>query len=894
MGGYVLFVGYIVGLLLAGLPSAWVVGSFTVFGGLTIDVTAGMGLSLMAGAIAALVGPRFWRMGPRAMVWLMAGLLGVVAGMYLQVRSPVYDHLLRDISSQEQPTFPMDVGVQGTIVDAPQLTRSHGVRFTLHVTAIQSWQDTLHAATPNDNDINEGIANTGIANTGTADQGAVALHRVTQRLYVTVPLLQGTGLKPGDAIALHGQLDRPSSNHIPGAFDFQQYLERQRIFTTLRAEAVAPGERKTSSARSIAVLWRRSTWGMRQRIVRSFVTGLDSPAGPLLSAMVLGRKAVDLPFDIRDEFIQAGLAHILAASGFHVSLLLGVILLVTRRLSPHQQLWIGMGVLMGYASLTGLQPSVCRAVLMGVAVLVASATDRSVRPLGALLGIATVLLLVEPAWIWDLGFQLSFLATVGLVVMVPSLVKRMDALPVSVATAIAVPIAAMIWTLPILLRMMGTILPYSVILGVLLTPVIGLISLAGMVTGAIALVSPILGSALVSLLYWPLHCLITVVEACNRLPGQSLALGSISVGQLVAIYGLYIMMVWTGKGASPTSSTKRSGRGAWEQFGKGRWEGRSLRKLAIIAIVTLVLIPLFHSRYQKVQITVFPTSGLKSHPPFMLIQNRGRVGLINHGTAKDVQYTLLPFLRHQGINRLDWAIATQLDARAKTISDTHTDPKIAFSQWAKLSQTVPIRRIYTVPSPMLEQSQIDPDQRDLTQTLTPSPVKAQMIATDTLSHSSNSKNTSADAVTSIQTVIVGQSIPLGPKCTLDVISVSPAILELAIEQHHWLVMDHQLPLSASALTSLSLPSSDVWYWAGTDLAIQTHTLQTLTKDQLPLQAIITPVLPNSEMMRSANSDGSQSPQLASIGLYSPNRHHVVQWMPNAGLFIASDAIDQDR
>ncbi|MEM9215133.1 MAG: ComEC/Rec2 family competence protein [Cyanobacteria bacterium P01_F01_bin.150] len=871
MSGYVLFVGYIVGLLLVGLYPGWTLGSFTVFELPTVDVTIGMGLLCITGAIASFLCPRIWRMGPRPPVWLMAGLIGVGAGLYLQVRSPSYEHLLHNTAPIGQPAFPMDVGVQGDIIDAPQLTRSNAVRFTLHVTDIQAWQETLNTHENSNLQIS--------ANGSTTEKTAIdseastiaadALRRVTRKMYVTVPLLQGTGLKPGDRIVLHGQLNRPHANHIPGAFDFQQYLARQGIFTTLKAEAVAPSEAKISSSSALSTMWRRSTWKMRQRVVRSLVQGLDSPAGPLLSAMVLGRKAVDLPFDVRDEFIQAGLAHILAASGFHVSLLLGVILLTTRRFTAQHQLWIGSTTLLCYASLTGLQPSVCRAVLMGIAILVANTTERTVRPLGALLGIATALLLVEPAWIWDLGFQLSFLATVGLVVMVKPLVKRMEWLPMSIATAIAVPIAAMVWTLPILLRMMGTILPYSVILGVLLTPIIGLISLAGMVTGAIALMAPSVGSLLASVWYWPLHGLISVVEVCNRLPGQSLALGSIRPEQLVAIYSLYIAVVWTGQASSPISSNPsarqlsnrsghRSAKAHSNPIGQGLIQSvigrRSLRKGAILVVLMLVLIPLFYERYQKVQITVFPSSEIKSRPPFMLVQIRGHVGLINNGTDKALQYTLLPFLRHEGINQLDWAIATQPDSSSEELHQTQAnvtlDSGFAFTKWEKLRQTIPIRRIYTLPV--------------------------------------------EDMARPNHEVTVGQSIPIGPDCFLSILSTSPAILELTIAQSHWLVMDHQLPLSSSTLTSLPLPPSNVWYWAGINLATHDHALQQLAKEQLPLDAIITPVLPPiEEAIQLANNDAAKLPQLSSIALYSPSRHHVVQWMPKTGFFISSEVIDQD-
>ncbi|WP_198648974.1 ComEC/Rec2 family competence protein [Cyanothece sp. BG0011] len=117
------------------------------------------------------------------------------------------------------------------------------------------------------------------------------------------------------------------------------------------------------------------------------------------------------PPDIRDLFVNMGLSHVLAASGFHVALLLGIIFWITRSLSPKKKLIIGIIILILYVGLTGIQPSILRASLMGTAILISQVLERKTNALGTLLLSAFLLLLFNPLWIWDLGFQLSFLAT---------------------------------------------------------------------------------------------------------------------------------------------------------------------------------------------------------------------------------------------------------------------------------------------------------------------------------------------------------------------------------------------------------------------------------------------------------------------------------------------------
>lgn len=96
--------------------------------------------------------------------------------------------------------------------------------------------------------------------------------------------------------------------------------------------------------------------------------------------MILGRSAVDLPPEIRDLFVNIGLAHVLAASGFHVALLLAIIFWVTRSLSPSKKLVIGILILILYVGLTGIQPSILRASLMGIAILIGQVLDRKTNP----------------------------------------------------------------------------------------------------------------------------------------------------------------------------------------------------------------------------------------------------------------------------------------------------------------------------------------------------------------------------------------------------------------------------------------------------------------------------------------------------------------------------------
>ena len=525
-------------------------------------------------------------------IWIIAAIVAFSSVLYFQFRIP--QPSINDVSYQVTASESEVVSVTGKVLTEPRLNDSHRLKFWLEAS-----------------EINEG-------------------ELVSGKLYVTLPLLQGTGIYPGQEINITGLLYLPKAASNSSSFDFKQYLARQGIFAGIQGEEVTFSDRTKP-------VW--GWWKLRRRIVRSQVRALGSPVGQLVSSMVLGRKAVDLPNEIRDRFIEAGLAHVLAASGFHVSLLLGIILKLTDRVAAKPRLVIGIGTLIVYLGLTGIQASVLRACLMGSVVLLAIAMDTKVQPLGSLLIVATVILLFDPLLISDLGFQLSFLATLGLIVTLPALQAKLDWLPPTVATLIAVPLAASVWVLPLLCYEFNTLAVYSIVVNIFCTPLITLVSLGGMISAIAALVVPALGSAIASLLLYPSLLLITVTKFFTNLPGSTWAVGQISLGTLFGIYGA-IALVWLNK------------------WWRSRWW------LAVVLAIALITIPIVVN-LDRVQVTVLAAA----RSPIIVIQDKGQVILVNSGENNQAKYTVLPFLTQQGINQIDYAIAYDGNSNSETAWD---------------------------------------------------------------------------------------------------------------------------------------------------------------------------------------------------------------------------------
>ncbi|MER3432688.1 MAG: competence protein [Leptolyngbya sp. ERB_1_1] len=661
---------YIVGLLMTAVP----------FGGAIVFTT---------GVICAITFSRLKLRRTITRVWIIAGVIGLAAGFYLQIRTPQPSAI--DVS-HFVPKEKQEISVAGTVEELPKLTRSGKLQVWLNVTAVEK-------------------------------------QKADGKLYVTLSKVDGEDLYPGQAIAIQGNLYKPKPKMNPGGFDFQKYLAQEGSFAGLKGTSI----RLLDTNQKPSWGW----WMIQKNIVRSQAKQFGDVEGSLLSAMVIGGRVVDIPFEIKDAFSKIGMSHALAASGFQVTLILGVLLTLTKRFPRAIQFGTGAAGLIIFMGLTGMQPAVFRAVLMGFAVLFGIWFEKRVKLLHALLIAAIILLIVNPLWIWNLGFQFSFLATLGLMVTVPAISKRLDWLPTMIVPAIAVPIAALIWTLPLQLFSFGMVSPYCIPANVAATLLISFISIGGIVNAGMNLISPTIASFTTPFLYYPTHWLIAEVKFFCQLPGNSIAVGTISVMLMLALYGL-ICALWI-----------------FPRYRQQWW-------LFLLVGLSLIFIPAWYVRSNILQVTALSVG----QDSVMVIQDHGRIGLINSGDANAVRSTVLPFLQKEGVNRIDWAVAV-------SPSDG----------WSTLLQDLPIRSLYDFSGKKQSAVPLEAIQQLTAQKGTHSPITTRQVI-----------KTGAIEIQSL--------------------SIEPTILELEIGQQRWLWLKDSPNVSQRQALGSDLSGNEILWWSG--------------------------------------------------------------------------------
>ncbi|GET41632.1 ComEC/Rec2 family competence protein [Microseira wollei] len=766
VGGIILCLAYILGLLSAAVMSSIAERRFSFILALGLG---GLGLA------AAFIIPRIWRTVAPRRLWLTAATLLFLAPLYFQLTVPqpgkndISQFVAAQTSGNAQEQI---VRVRGKITSTPRLTRSKRAQFWL-----------------NANQLNE-VA--GI------DKPARVGQSVTGKLYVTVPLLQATGLNSGQEIDVTGSLYKPKPPANPGSFDFQAYLAKEGAFAALTGRSVSVPDEKAGS--------RWGWWRIRQRILRSQASKLGIPEGPFVSAMVLGSQAVNLylPAPIRDQFAKVGLAHALAASGFQVSLILAIVGSLTGRLSARAKFGYGVAALLIFLGLTGPQAPVLRAVIMGIAALTAMVQERKIKPFGSLLLAATILLLINPLWIQDLSFQLSFLATLGLLTTVPALMKGLDWLPPVLAGAIALPIAASIWTLPLQLYVFNVVSPYSILVNVISTPLITIISIGGFISALAGLIWPLAGSAIAWPLYYPAHWLIQLVEFCGQLPGNSVAVGAIALWQLIALYGL-IAIVWL-----------------WRWWQRRWW-------LAGLIAITLLVFPVWYAKTTLFQVTVLATPG----EPILIIQDQGKITLVNSGDANTARFTVLPFLQQQGVNQIDAAIRCCTPRLGKG-----TDTQVTNNGWSTILERLPITNFYNEPA--MRDSTSQPNLESAVQTR---------------------KGT-------YQTLAAGRRVETG-STDVKLLDADLPVLQLQIQGQNWLLLGNLQPDQQKQLaTKIGLSNLQVLAWSG----------ERLTDDLLKVLKPSVAIASSS----SVDPDTVTALRRNKTQLFWTNRDGAIQWSPKGG------------
>jgi competence protein ComEC len=270
--------------------------------------------------------------------------------------------------------------------------------------------------------------------------------------------------------------------------------------------------------------WQRGAGQLRSGLQRSAAGLPELPRG-LLPGLVVGDTSRLDPV-LEERFRVAGLSHLTAVSGTNLSLVVGAVALLLRRLraSPMVIALVSMVVLVGFVVLARPSASVLRAAVMAGIALIALATGRQRAALPVLAATMFGLLLWQPGLAVDFGFALSVVATAALLLVAPgwALALRRRRVPAGLAEALAVAAAAHLVTVPIIAGISGRVSLVAIPANVLAEPVVAAATILGLLAALSSVLWLPLAVLLAQLAGWPCRWLVWVAEYFGSLPGASL------------------------------------------------------------------------------------------------------------------------------------------------------------------------------------------------------------------------------------------------------------------------------------------------------------------------------------------------------------------------------------
>ena len=326
----------------------------------------------------------------------------------------------------------------------------------------------------------------------------------------------------GDRLRISGLLQTPP---VLDDFDYRDYLAARGVHSLMYRPQVA----LEAGTRGSGLL--RQTYRIKRRL-REVIEGiLPNPDAGLLSGILLGLSHT-LPDNLYEDFRATGLLHIIVISGWNISLVLQAVMVSSGRwLHRWLSLWACLALVLLYTLFVGPSPPVVRAALMGVLFVVGQLIGRRTHAPTSLAAASLFMTAWNPLLLWSVSYQLSFAATLGLIVIEPLISRDVHTATASrsdrgprgegirgIRDLLVATVAAQIATLPLLWSHFGQVSIISPLANLLVLPAQPAIMALGAAATAVGALSPSLGRA-AGWAVWPFtRYSIVIVQRLARLP----------------------------------------------------------------------------------------------------------------------------------------------------------------------------------------------------------------------------------------------------------------------------------------------------------------------------------------------------------------------------------------
>jgi len=447
----------------------------------------------------------------------------------------------------------------------------------------------------------------------------------------------------GKKATLKGKLEMPKGMRNPGGFDYAMYLAKLKIsaIINLNESDVKLEEQIKGNP------FKKAGLAIKQRIIYVVNKSLPRQQAALLNGMLIGEKK-ELGEKVEEVFSDAGLTHIMAVSGANIAFIILPFAFVFKKIGVRQPVAnsIIILILILFVFVTGFSASVVRAVIMAIILLMGGILKRESDIVTSMAFAALILAAYNPLLIFDVGFQLSFAATISLVLIYKKLKERIKLkhIPEIVTDTLLLSLSAQIGVLPITAFYFNKISLISIFSNILVAPTLQIITILGSVMAVVGQFSIKLSGMIGYINTVFLSFILFVSKISAQIPYSTITVTTPSVISIILYYTVIAIILY--KGIKPEKIKP---------------------KYCFLGVFVLSVVLLVSFLVPKPMEVVFLDVGqgdsifIRTYSGKTVLIDGG--GYNNYsGTQEDLPNTgediVVPFLLDQGVKKLDLVVAT--------------------------------------------------------------------------------------------------------------------------------------------------------------------------------------------------------------------------------------------
>ncbi|MCX5749077.1 MAG: DNA internalization-related competence protein ComEC/Rec2 [Candidatus Saganbacteria bacterium] len=453
---------------------------------------------------------------------------------------------------------------------------------------------------------------------------------------------KGAKVSYGDLVRLKGIISSAKEPSNPDQFDYGGFLERSGVAGQLSVFDPSENNFKVM-AKDKGNIFISQSLKLKDRLIAAHKKNMPEPYASVFGSVIFGLKASPVSDEIKSDFQRSGVMHILVASGQQVSILIGVTMAAGRLigLSEGFTAVITSLIIWSFTAMAGFGSSILRAAIMGQVVIAAPILGRESDFYSSFALSALILLVINPFNLFDIGFQLSFLATWSLVYAAPviesELSKHMHKL---LSSSLSVAAAPVLVTIPISVFYFSQMTFIAFISNILVVPLAEALTTIGFISTAVSAFFEPAAAAVDGINYILTKLLCVLARSFASVPS---ACAYVRQPHIILVLIYYCFVVYLIEEIRKERLIK--------MIGKFK---HTAAVLLLLGFLLFSISPVVLAK-QDLKVTVLDVGQGDS---IFIKMPDGENILIDGGTGKAGKNIVLPFLQKQGVNMLDYAVLT--------------------------------------------------------------------------------------------------------------------------------------------------------------------------------------------------------------------------------------------